>query len=43
MNADENNNVRKAVNDGIASIKMSADYITLNAISVLSEKQLRNK
>lgn len=42
MNTNINENVRKVVNEGIYSIKNSADVITLNAISVLNEKQFRN-
>lgn len=41
MNAYTSDNVRKVVNEGIYSIKVSAKYITLNAISVLNEKQFR--
>jgi len=42
INAYINENVRKVVNEGIYSIKGSAEFITLNAISVLNEKQFRN-
>jgi len=42
MNAYTNENVHKVVNEGIYSIKAIADFITLNAISVLNEKQFRN-
>ncbi len=42
MNEYERDNIRKVINEGIASIKLSADSIALNAISVLNEKQFRN-
>jgi hypothetical protein len=42
MNRDESDNVRKVINEGIFSIKASADYITLNSVSVLNEKQFRS-
>ena len=42
MNTSTNDNVRKVINEGIYSIKASANYITLNAISVFNEKQFRN-
>lgn len=42
MNGYEADNVRKVINEGIYSIKASASYITLNAIAVLNEKQIRN-
>lgn len=42
MNRYESDNVRKVINEGILSIKASASYITLNAISVLNEKQFRS-
>ncbi|MHB1179812.1 MAG: hypothetical protein ACYCZO_15960 [Daejeonella sp.] len=42
MNSYEADNVRKVISEGIYSIKASASYITLNAISVLNEKQFRN-
>ncbi|MCX6326399.1 MAG: hypothetical protein NT144_07095 [Bacteroidia bacterium] len=42
MNTYTNDNVRKVINEGIYSIKTSANYITLNAISVFNEKLFRN-
>jgi hypothetical protein len=42
MNGYEAGHVRKIVNEGIYSVKAGANYITLNSISVLSEKQFRN-
>jgi hypothetical protein len=42
MNRDQSDNVRKVINEGIFSIKSSANYITLDSISVLNEKQFRN-
>jgi len=42
MNGYEGNNVRKIINEGIFSIKVNANYITLNAISVLNKNQFRN-
>ena len=42
MNTSTNDNVRKVIHEGIYSIKASANYITLNAISVFNEKQFRN-
>lgn len=42
MNASTSDNVRKIITEGIYSIKASANYITLNAMSVLNEKQFRN-
>lgn len=42
LNGYESDNVRKVVKEGILSIKASADYITLNSISVLNEKQFRS-
>jgi hypothetical protein len=37
-----NINVRKVMVEGINSIKVTADYIILNGISVFNEKQFRN-
>lgn len=42
MNGYEDANVRKVINEGIFSIKAGANYITLNSITVLNEKQIRN-
>jgi len=42
MNEYESDNIYKVINEGIASIKMSADYITLNAVSVLNKNQFRS-
>jgi hypothetical protein len=42
MDRDESDNVRKVINEGIFSIKSRANYIILNSISVLNEKQFRN-
>jgi hypothetical protein len=42
MNGYESDHVRKIVNEGIYSVKAGANIITLNSISVLSEKQFRN-
>jgi len=42
MNDYEAANIRKVINEGIFSIKASATQITLNSISVLNERQIRN-
>ena len=42
MNGYEDANVRKVMDEGIFSIKAGANYITLNSITVLNEKQIRN-
>lgn len=42
MNGYEDANVRKVMNEGIFSIKAAASYITLNLITVLNEKEIRN-
>lgn len=42
MNGYEADHVRKIINEGTYSVKASASYITLNSISVLSEKQFRD-
>lgn len=42
MNRFEAENVLKVMNEGIANIKANASFITLNSISVFSEKQFRN-
>ena len=42
MNENESDDIRKVMNEGISSIKMSADYITLSAISVFNKNQYRS-
>lgn len=42
MNGYEDENVRKVINEGISAIKTDASYITLNAMSVFNEDQVRN-
>ena len=42
MDGYEDDNVRKVINEGIFSIKANANYITLNAISVLNKNQFLN-
>jgi hypothetical protein len=42
MNASTGDNVLKVINEGIYSIKTTANQISLNSISVFNEKQLRN-
>jgi hypothetical protein len=42
INGYEADNVRKIITEGMYSIKASAGFITLNAISVLNENQFRN-
>src|SRR6266404_8266987 len=42
MNGYESDNVRKVMRAGIASVKMSADYITLNVISVFNKNKFRS-
>ena len=41
MNGSESENIKKIINEGIFSFKASANFITLNSISVLSEMQFR--
>jgi hypothetical protein len=43
MNGFEAHLIRLVVNEGISFIKSRAEYITLNSIFVLNEKQLRNQ
>lgn len=43
MNGLETYLIRMIINEGIFSFKTQAGYITLNAMSVLSEKQFRNQ
>src|SRR5258705_11508553 len=42
LNGHENDHVRKVMKEGISSIKMSADYISLSGISVLNKLQFRS-
>lgn len=42
MNATTSNTILKVISEGINAFKASANIITLNAVSVLSEKQFRN-
>ena len=42
MNSSTDDNVRKVINEGIQRFKANANIITLNAITVLSEKRFRN-
>lgn len=42
MDENESDNISKVINEGAFSIKASASYIALNAISVLTERQFRN-
>ena len=42
MNGNEADNVRKVIIEGIMAFKASANFITLNSISVLREMQFRN-
>jgi hypothetical protein len=42
MNEYESDNIRKVIKEGIASIKMRADDINLNAVSVLNKNQFRS-
>ena len=43
INGSEGGYIRKVINEGIFSIKGTANLITLNAIKVLNEKQFRNQ
>jgi hypothetical protein len=43
MNGYEDGNIRKVMNEGILSIKASANLISLNSINVLNESQFRNQ
>jgi hypothetical protein len=43
MNGYEDGYIRKVINEGIFTIKSSASFITLNSITVLNEKQIRNQ
>lgn len=42
MNASTSDNVRKVINEGIFAFRVNANFITLNAMTVLNEKQFRN-
>lgn len=42
MNGNQSEHVRKVINEGIYSVKLSADIINLSSISVLNEKQFRS-
>ena len=42
MNTSTSDNIRRIIREGVYSIKASANYFTLNIISVLNENQFRN-
>jgi hypothetical protein len=42
MNGYESDNVRKIMREGISSVKMSSNYITLNSISVFNKNKFRS-
>jgi hypothetical protein len=42
MNGSEDGYIRKVINDGILSVKASANLIALSSVSVINERQLRN-
>jgi hypothetical protein len=42
MNKDAGDNIRRVINEGVDSIKRKANFIYLNAISILTENQYRS-